>query len=235
MEKLYSYLDYLDAAICRVGLLPIASWDMARKKSPLRLYAGKLRRALPQFRTHIGLTPFFPSSRNIPHDICKPLPLADNSVDSYQSEDVFEHVPIETIPGIFDEIYRVLKPGGLFRLSVPDYGCDIYQKRSVRDVHGNIIFDPGGGGRFENGVVLDGGHVWFPTYDLVREVFDKSRVCKEGTVSFQHPTPGPADFLLEDIDYNLGSIQRTPDNDRRPHQPRRPLSIVVDAYKTSAP
>lgn len=235
MEKLYAYLDYLDTIACRIGLAPAGSWDMARHRTPLRLYAGKLRRALPQYATHIGLTPFFPSTRNIPHDICKPMPLVDSSVDIYQSEDVFEHIPIETIPDVFDEIYRVLKPDGLFRLSVPDYGCDIYQQRAVRDASGNIVFDPGGGGRFENGKVLDGGHVWFPTYAIVRALFDKSRFGREGSVRFLHATRGPGDFLLDDIDYSLGNIQRTPDHDERPRNPRRPLSIVVDARKGPVP
>jgi len=233
MEKIYSLLDYIDAAACRIGAWPVASWEKTRRRAPLRLYAGKLRRALPQFATHIGLTPFFPSSRNIPHDITKPMPLADNSVDVYQSEDVFEHVPLEAIPGVFDEIHRILKPGGLFRLSVPDYGCDVYQQRSVRDADGDIVFDPGGGGRFENGAVVDGGHLWFPTHDIVRDLFNKSRFGTQGTVRFLHATRAPGDFLLDDIDYSLGDIQRTPDHDERTRNPRRPLSIVVDARKTA--
>lgn len=53
------------------------------------------------------------------------MDLSDNSVDIYQSEDVFEHIEYQTIPSIFNEIYRVLKPNGLFRLSMPDYRCDI--------------------------------------------------------------------------------------------------------------
>jgi SAM-dependent methyltransferase len=233
MEKIYSLLDYIDVAACRIGILRTASWDKARQRTPLRLYAGKLRRALPQFATHTGLTPFFPSSRNIPHDIRKPMPLADNSVEVYQSEDVFEHIPLEAIPGVFDEIHRVLKPGGLFRLSVPDYGCDIYQQRSVRNANGDIVFDPGGGGRFENGMVLDGGHLWFPTFDIVRDLFGKSRFNMQGTVRILHATRAPGDLLLDAIDYSLGNIQRTPDHDARARSPRRPLSIVVDARKAA--
>lgn len=231
MEKFCAYLDYADAFACRIGLWPVASWKTVQGKSPLHLYAGKLRRALPQYLTHIGLTPFFPSSRNIPHDICKPMPLDDHSIDTYQSEDVFEHVPLESLAAVLDEIYRVLKPGGLFRLSVPDYGCDLYQNRSIRDESGKIVFDPGGGGRFEGGAVLDGGHLWFPTYDIVTKLFTETRFGREGRFRILHGTRGPDDFVLDDIDYSLGYVQRTPDHDDRVWNPRRPLSIVVDAYK----
>ena len=34
-----------------------------------------------------------------------------------------------------------------------------------------------------------------------------------------------------EIDYQKGYISRTPDNDERVMNPRRPLSIVLDAYK----
>ena len=36
---------------------------------------------------------------------------------------------------------------------------------------------------------------------------------------------------MKNIDYSLGYIKRTPDNDKRVKKPRRPMSIVVDCYK----
>jgi hypothetical protein len=38
--------------------------------------------------------------------------------------------------------------------------------------------------------------------------------------------------VLCDIDYELGYVQRTPDNDPRGLCPRRPISIVVDCRKS---
>jgi SAM-dependent methyltransferase len=233
MTIMTSCLDLADALACRMGLAKTASWQAVARKRPLNLYAGKLRRGLPQFMTHFGITPFFPSSRNIPHDIRAPMPLPDKSVDLYQSEDVFEHVPYEHLPQIFDDIFRILKPGALFRLSLPDYGSEIYRRRAVFDQQGNILFDPGGGGRLENGEVVEGGHVWFPTYSNVRALFEQSRFSTEGAVKFLHATRDDETFLLEPIDYTLGYIQRTPDNDARASNPRRPLSIVVDAWKNA--
>jgi predicted SAM-dependent methyltransferase len=59
------------------------------------------------------------------------MPLQDNCVESYQAEDVFEHIDYDKLPEVINEIYRVLKPGGYFRLSVPDYGSDVYIERST--------------------------------------------------------------------------------------------------------
>lgn len=231
MERIDNLLDYADALACKIGLRSVAGWDAAHSLAPLRLYAGKVRRALPQYKTHLGMTPFFPSSRNIPHDICAPIPLPENSVDVYQSEDVFEHIPYAVLPFVFSEIFRVLKPDGLFRLSLPDYGADVYRDRSVKNMHGDIVFDAGGGGNFLNGKVVDGGHLWFPTFSLVQDLFENSAFSQRGSFRFLHATLEPDKFLLEPIDYSLGMIQRTPDHDARAVNPRRPLSIVVDALK----
>lgn len=60
-----------------------------------------------------------------------------------------EHIKYTDLPDILNEIYRILKPGGLFRLSVPDYNCDILWERSEKDSNGKIRFDPGGGGSYD--------------------------------------------------------------------------------------
>lgn len=233
MEKVNKYLDYADMMLCKLGILKTAQWASASRADPIRLYAGKLRRGLPQYPTHFGITPFFPSLRNIDHDVTAPMPLGDSTVASYQSEDVFEHVPTEKIVGMFDEIHRVLKPGGLFRLSLPDYGNPMYRDRTVLNASGELLYDPGGGGRLENGKVVGGGHVWFPTYDNVLALFAKSRFATNGTVRVLHANLPSGEHLMEAIDYRLGYVQRTPDNDDRAANPRRPLSLVIDATKLS--
>jgi|10_taG_2_1085330.scaffolds.fasta_scaffold00033_56 SAM-dependent methyltransferase len=49
------------------------------------------------------------------------LPFADNSVENAYSSHFFEHVDDETSLHLFEETYRVLKPGGIFRIVVPDF------------------------------------------------------------------------------------------------------------------
>lgn len=218
-------LDDIDGKLCRTGILRPMGWDRARS----RLYAGRVSRALPQFKTHVGVTPFDSSTRNIRHDIRAPFPIPDGSIEAFQSEDVFEHIPYGDLLPIVEEIHRVLKPGGLFRLSVPDYRCPILLRRSTKAQDGQILFDPGGGGSFVDGRVVDGGHVWFPIYEAVRLLMEQSSFA--GTVNYLHYTAETGESVLHDIDYSLGHVQRTPDHDARIQNPRRAMSIVLDAIK----
>jgi len=78
----------------------------------------------------VGLSLNESDSRHIQHNVTEPLPFPDDCVDVYQSEDVFEHIDPGKLPSVINEIYRVLKPGGLFRLSLPDYRCNILRERS---------------------------------------------------------------------------------------------------------
>lgn len=50
----------------------------------------------------------------------EPLPFTDNSIDIINSSHVIEHLPLESALHFYNECYRVLKPGGIFRISTPD-------------------------------------------------------------------------------------------------------------------
>jgi SAM-dependent methyltransferase len=227
-------IDWFDRVLCKSGLARHATFDTLLSKRHRALYAGRLSRYLPQYRTHIGLTPFFPSSRNIGFDVTEPLPIPDSCIDIYQAEDVFEHIEYDKLPAVFDEIYRVLKPGGYFRLSVPDYRFDQYRDRSLRGPEGEFLFDPGGGGSYEKGVVVGGGHVWFPTFELVDELFRQSSFADGGTVNFLQYNAPDGTSVLNRVDARRGYVQRVPDNDPRVAADPRPISIVVDAFKNRA-
>ncbi len=130
-----------------------------------------------------------------------------------------------------NDIYRCLKPNGLFRLSVPDYNCDNLYKRTMKDKDGNLMFDMGGGGYYdyEEKKVKGGGHVWFPTYMKVKSLLEKTKFKK---INFLHYYDENKKPVINKIDYSFGYIKRTPDNDKRVKKPfKRPLSIVVDCYK----
>jgi len=222
------WIEEADNRLCALGILKALSWDTALKTRDLKLYAGTIDRAFPQSSTHYGVTPFRSSTRNIQHDIRDPFPIPDNSVQIFQSEDVFEHLVYEDVPSILSEIHRVLRPGGLLRFSVPDYRCPILRDRSVKDENGKILFDPGGGGRFEDGKVVGGGHLWFPVYEDIKNLFDNSPF---GSVQYLHYTEKNGHSVLNPIDYTLGNVKRTPDYDERAASPRIALSIVVDVRK----
>ncbi|MFZ3403608.1 methyltransferase domain-containing protein [Aeromonas salmonicida] len=195
----------------------------------IRLYAGDIP-GNGRYTGLIGLSLNQENDTHIPCDLTTPpYPFDDNTVDFFQSEDVFEHIPYTALPAVFDEIFRILRPGALFRLSLPDYYCDVLYKRSVYDFNGNIVFDPLGGGTFE-----EPGHVWFPTFESVSKLISSSRFEKYGHVHYLHYYVDREQFVVKPIDYSMGYIQRTPDNDPRVSSPYRPMSLVVDLYKGMA-
>ena len=199
-------------------------------ESPKRaLYAGTISRP-DQYPGYIGLDPFMNMKNHIRHDVTLPMPIPDNTLDLYQSEDVFEHVPLKDVQNILNEIHRVLKPGGLLRVSLPDYRFDGYVQRSVKSDDGKICFDPGGGGNYLNGKVVDGGHLWFPLFEIVRDLFKQSNF-EDSKVSFLHYNDSNGNSVTNPIDYSLGFVLRTPDHDKRAQNPYRAMSIVVDAKK----
>ena len=198
-----------------------------KKKETIYLYAGDV----PQnglYDKFVGLSLCQQNSRHIKHDITEKLPLENACVDIYQAEDVFEHIETEKLADIIDEIFRVLKPGGIFRLSLPDYQCDILRNRTLKNEKGELLFDPVGGGDLMDGKVVNGGHVWFPRYRTVKKLLEKSPF---EDIRFYHYYDEAGKGITKPIDYAIGHIMRTPDHDERVKNPYRPLSIVVDCVK----
>lgn len=231
MQWISEKLDAWDHALCMLGLWQPASWENVRSGEVRHLYAGTLSHGDRDFSFRYGLRLHRPSRRNLVHDIRAPMPIPDNSVESYLAEDVLEYAPYEETSAIFDEIFRVLKPCGHFRMSVPDFRYPAYSARSVVADDGSVLFDPVGGGRFVDGNVVGGGILWFPVYETVKAAFDKSLFAKKGSVEFLHYTMADGTSVLKEIDYARGLIRRTPDFDERAQNPRCALSIVVDAIK----
>ncbi len=202
-------------------------FDDIDKIKSLYLYAGDI----PQngmYTKFVGLSLSQSNAQHIKHDITQKYPLPNNCVDIYQSEDVFEHIELENLPSIIDEIHRVLKPSGVFRLSLPDYRCDILYQRTKKDENGELQFDQEGGGEFLNGKVVKGGHVWFPKYEIVKELLSKTSFKN---VTFYHYYDESGQGITKTIDYSIGHVLRTPDHDERVTNPYRPMSIVVDCIK----
>lgn len=198
--------------------------DVSEKK--IRLYAGDIP-ANGRYSGLIGLSLYQENDSHIRWDLTRtPYPFDDNSVDFFQSEDVFEHIPYAMLPAVFDEIFRILKPGALFRLSLPDYHCDVLYQRSIYNFAGEIVYDPFGGGTFEKP-----GHIWFPTFKSVNELITATDFSKNGRIFYHHYYLDKEQFVTNPIDYSLGFIQRTPDHDHRVSSPYRPMSLVVDLYK----
>ena len=175
------------------------------------------------------LSPNLNDNNHIHHNIIEKIDLPDNKVDIFLSEEFIHKIPFNFIENIINEIYRLLKPNGLFRLSLPDYRCDILDNRVLKDNNGNILFDKGGGGRYHNNKII-GGTLWFPKYEKVKELLEKTNFENE-KITFLHYYDENNNKIMNNIDYSLGIISRTPDFDNRVKNPRRPMSIVVDCRK----
>ena len=193
----------------------LVSFSMLKKESFISLYAGDLPSGSVALNyKKIGLSLTQSNKNHIKHDITNPYDLDDNSVDIYQSEDVFEHIDYAKLKSVIKEIYRILKPNGLSRLSLPDYRCDLLYNRSIKDNNGYIVFDPEGGGIFikETKQVVDGGHVWFPIYETVKNLLNEIPFSKVDFLHY-HDEDGKPHCNL--IDYSKGFVKRTPDHDKR--------------------
>lgn len=56
----------------------------------------------------------------ISHDLAKGIPFATESADAVYHSAVFEHIRRQDAANFLREIHRVLKPGGIIRVGVPD-------------------------------------------------------------------------------------------------------------------
>ncbi len=204
------------------------------------VYFGNLFPHEPQFKCGkfhaLALAPKF--ERDIQHDATKPLPFPNDSIQGFQSQDVFEHIKRESIVAILDEVYRCLQPGGLFRLSLPDYNSPLLRDRSIYNEQGEIICDLAMGGRVacsSNGKVEvkfseDGGaHVWFPTYHKVIELIIQSQLRRCSGIAFWHAWLDRTSFICDTFDAGIMPVTRAPPQDMRAQG--KPISIVVDFIK----
>lgn len=82
-----------------------------------RVHLGCGRKILPEY---INIDRI--DKAEIVADLTKGIPLDDNSVDYIFSEDFLEHMPQDKAVFIINEIYRVLKPGGIMEHYIPNAG-----------------------------------------------------------------------------------------------------------------
>ncbi len=204
------------------------------------LYFGSLGQHERQFQiaNFIGLALEPAHDREIKHNLTDPLPYPDDSIAKIQAQDVLEHLPFEKAPFVLDEIYRVLKPGGTFRLSVPDYRSPVQKRRSIYDARGRVIGDLLMGAtsyldqatgdarvRFSD----DGeAHIWFPRYELITHLVLKSELRK-ARIHFYQGFVDDHPYLCEPVPEDEMFVQRAAPHDRRAGG--APTSIIADFVK----
>ena len=67
---------------------------------------------------NIDIAPLGPGV--IAHDLSRGIPLGDNSCDVVYHSHVLEHIRRGDAPAFIAECFRVVKPGGIIRIAVPD-------------------------------------------------------------------------------------------------------------------
>jgi len=204
------------------------------------LYFGSLGLHERQYQipNFVGLALEPAHDREIRHDLTAALPFGDNSIAKVQAQDVLEHLPFDKAPFVLDEIYRVLKPGGTFRLSVPDYRSPPLKRRSLYDARGRVIGDllmgatsyldeTTGDARIRFSEDGD-AHLWFPRYELVTHLILKSELRK-AQIHFYQAFLDDHTYLCEPIPEDEMFVQRAAPHDRRAGG--APVSIVADFVK----
>jgi len=204
------------------------------------LYFGSLGPHERQFQipnfTGLALEPAH--DREIKHDLAAALPYPAGSIAKIQAQDVLEHLAFDKVPFVLDEIYRVLKPGGIFRLSVPDYRSPVLKRRSIYDARGRVIgdllmgaasyLDPATGEarvRFSE----DGeAHLWFPRYELITHLVLKSELRK-AQIHFYQGFLDDHTYLCEPVPENEMFVQRAAPHDGRAGG--APISLIADFVK----
>ena len=204
------------------------------------LYFGSLGQHERQFQVpnFIGLALEPAHDREVRHNLTDPLPYSENSIAKIQAQDVLEHLSFDKVPFVLDEIYRVLKPGGTFRLSVPDYRSPVQKRRSLYDARGRVIgdlmmgassyFDPVTGDAKVRFAQNGDAHLWFPRYELITHLVLKSEIRK-ARIHFYQAFIDDHSYLCEPVPENEMFVQRAAPHDRRAGG--APTSIIADFVK----
>lgn len=87
--------------------------------------------------TNIDIVPY--SSEVIQHDISSGIPLPTASCAVVYHAALIEHLRYDNVPPFLAECHRVLKPGGIIRVGVPDLEktCQLYLAKLTAALNGN--------------------------------------------------------------------------------------------------
>jgi predicted SAM-dependent methyltransferase len=117
-------------------------------------------------------------------DLRNPLPFHNDSIDAIYSHHMIEHLP--NLAHHLKEVYRCLKPGGVYRVGGPN-GDSAIAKFIENDKQWFIDFPDKRdsiGGRFENFIFCRREHLTILTYSFLEEIMAES-----GLVNIQQCKP----------------------------------------------
>lgn len=114
----------------------VASWPRALHKALYRLSGANRYYSLEQYCDLLEKHVF------IHHDLSHSLPLKDQTADFVYSSHFLEHLFKQNAERLLKESYRVLKPGGIVRICVPDlaYAVLLYSQGKKEQMLENYFF-----------------------------------------------------------------------------------------------
>jgi len=80
------------------------------------------------------------------HNLARGIPAADGTVDMVYHSHLLEHLDREIAEAFLSEVHRVLKPGGIVRVVVPD--LELYVRKYLASLEASLN-DPAVGGRHD--------------------------------------------------------------------------------------
>lgn len=110
-------------------------------------------------------------------DLARPLPFPDNSVDSIFCEEAIEHISKSAGEGMLRECFRILKTGGIIRVSTPD--LDYFAAR----LNGDEL----------NAIFYEHSHVYLYTRHELLEAFKRARFENVRSYAYGEGTLGYLD------------------------------------------
>lgn len=172
------------------------TWPAVAARDPIWLNLGGRHDCHPHplYQGYVSVDAGPPAEFVVSHDLTRPIPLADGTVDRFLSEHFLEHLDREAIAFVLAECHRLLRPGGLARLAVPDY----------QHPRNRFCLALGRDPRRDN-------HRTLTTFALCRDLVATSPFR---TGEFHQYWDGDR-FVHGPIDYGLGYVRRTPENDVR--------------------
>lgn len=123
-------------------------------------------------------------------DLRQSWPIGDESTTALFSEHFLEHLPMPTVRDhVIPEIYRVLEPGGVVRLGVPNGEYFVEQYMASRQGCADPLFETAAHGATPmimlNDIAHGFGHYFVWDFDTMRRVLERS-----GFVAVKKLAPG---------------------------------------------
>jgi len=134
----------------------------------------------------------------IHHDLAYGIPLADGSTDFVYSSHFLEHLFRKDAENLIRESYRVLKPGGVVRIAVPDleYALSLYSAGKKEEMLTQYFFVDDDESHYAR-------HKFMYDFAMLKEILEKLGFCEIRRCGFQEGSTPNLDVLDNRVEDSL--------------------------------